>query len=253
MKSNELTKIVTKFLKKNSPTILTMVGVAGFVTTVGLAIKATPKALTLIEEKMEELEKDKLTPIETVQAVWKVYTPMSITGILSTACILTANHQHLRRNAALATAFTLSDAAYKEYKAKTEEVLDEKKVAEIATAIAQDKLEKTEFETVELPADRRGKSRCYDSISGREFDCDRETLRQIENRLNRRLLDDMYICVNDFYDELGLAHIKPGNDLGWNIRDGLIEFRYDSILNDKGEPCILLDYHMSPCVDFMMR
>lgn len=253
MKGNEFIKTASGFLKKNSPIILTAVGISGFVTTVGLAIHATPKAIKLMETKKEELDKEKLTPIETVQTVWKPYIPMVVSGVMSTACILTANHQYLSRNAALATAFTLSDAAYKEYKAKTEEIVGEKKAEEIATAIAKKHLEEKEYEPVEIPRNRRGQTRCYDSISGREFWSDIETIRQIENRLNRRLLDDMYITVNDFYDEIGLAHIKPGDDLGWNIRDGLIDIRYDAILNEEGEPCLMLDYHMSPDSNFMMR
>lgn len=253
MKKTPALKVITTFFKKNSPQILIGVGLSGFVSTVALAIHATPKAEKLIEKKKEELQKDKLTPIEMLQTTWKVYTPMFASGVFSIGCILMANHQYLRRNAALATAFTLSDAAYKEYKSATEETVSEKEVEEIATKIAKKHMEEKEYEPVEIATNRSGASKCYDAISGREFDCDIETLRQIENRLNRRLLDDMYISVNDFYDELGLAHIKPGDDLGWNIRDGLIDFHYDSILNDKGEPCLLLDYHMSPDPNFMMR
>ena len=42
-------------LKKHSPEILTGIGIAGMITTTFLAVRATPKALELIEEKKDEL------------------------------------------------------------------------------------------------------------------------------------------------------------------------------------------------------
>ena len=49
-------KTVAIFGKKHMPEILTGIGIAGMVTTTVLAVKATPKALELIEEKKEEEE-----------------------------------------------------------------------------------------------------------------------------------------------------------------------------------------------------
>ena len=46
-----LIKSAQTTLSKHSPEILTGIGIAGMVTTVVLAVKATPKALQLIEEK----------------------------------------------------------------------------------------------------------------------------------------------------------------------------------------------------------
>lgn len=38
-------------VKKHSPEILTGIGIAGMITTTVMAVRATPKALILIEEK----------------------------------------------------------------------------------------------------------------------------------------------------------------------------------------------------------
>ena len=55
---------------KHSPQILTGLGVAGLVTTTVLAIKATPKAVRLVEEEAYE-RKEELTPMEVVKVTWK--------------------------------------------------------------------------------------------------------------------------------------------------------------------------------------
>ena len=50
-----LFKDVKMAMSKHSPEILTGLGIAGMITTTILAVKATPKALELIEDKKEEL------------------------------------------------------------------------------------------------------------------------------------------------------------------------------------------------------
>ena len=51
-----LFKNIKMNLSKHSPEILTGLGIAGMITTTILAVKATPKALDLIEDKKEELD-----------------------------------------------------------------------------------------------------------------------------------------------------------------------------------------------------
>ena len=45
-----------KSVSKHSPEILTGIGIAGSITTTVLAIKATPKAVRLVDQKKEELK-----------------------------------------------------------------------------------------------------------------------------------------------------------------------------------------------------
>ena len=107
-----------KAVSKRSPEILIALGLTGMVSTVVLAVKATPKALQLIEERRKEERTDKLTVMETVGTTWKCYIPAAITGTVSAACIIGANSVNAKRNAALATAYKLSETAFKEFKDK---------------------------------------------------------------------------------------------------------------------------------------
>ena len=92
-------------LSRHSPAILMGIGIAGMVTTTVVAVKATPKALRLIEEKKQELDVESLTPVETVKAAWKCYIPAAVTGAVSIACLIGSNSVNTKRNAALATAY----------------------------------------------------------------------------------------------------------------------------------------------------
>ena len=110
----------TKTLKKHSPEILTGLGIAGMITTTVFAVRATPKALRLIEERKKQEDVTKLTPIETVQTCWKCYIPSVVIGAASTACIIGATSVSARRHAALATAYALSESSMKEYQEKAD-------------------------------------------------------------------------------------------------------------------------------------
>ena len=92
MKMSKLMKSATRYTSEHLPQILLGIGIGGMVGAVATAIKSTPKAMTKIEDKKEELEKDKLNVKETVQTTWKCYAPTVILMILSTACVVSANN-----------------------------------------------------------------------------------------------------------------------------------------------------------------
>ena len=73
MKKPNVSKLVndTKtVLSKKSPEILTGIGVAGMITTTILAVKATPKALMLLDDAERE-KCEPLTVTEKVKTCWK--------------------------------------------------------------------------------------------------------------------------------------------------------------------------------------
>jgi hypothetical protein len=245
-------------LVDHSPEILTGIGIAGMFTTVGLAIAATPKAMRAIENekvrKIEESEDDvadpKLTKGEVIKVTWKYYIPTAATAALSTACIIGSSSVSAKRNAALAAAYTLSDSALKEYQAKVVETIGEKKEEAVRDAIAKDRVDQNPVSSREVIITEKGNTLCYDSISGRYFRSDVEKLKKATNELNRRMLNDMYISLNEFYYEIGLSGTKIGEDLGWNIDKGLIDVRFSAQVADDGNPCLVLDFEVAPNYNF---
>lgn len=53
---SSIAKSVRTAMKTHSPEILTGIGIAGMITTTVMAVRATPKALILIEEKKTNLK-----------------------------------------------------------------------------------------------------------------------------------------------------------------------------------------------------
>lgn len=246
-----ITKDIRKFASKRSPEILTGIGIAGMITTTILAVRATPKALELIEEQKEEESVDELSSFEVVKVAWKPYIPAMVTCVVSTACLIGASSVNTKRNAALATAYKLSETALSEYRDKVVETIGEKKERIVRDKVAEERVKKNPVSKNEVIITGNGKTLCFDPISGRYFMCSIETIKKAENTLNKQMLHDIsgYVSLNEFYDELGLDHTSVGNDLGWNTNQ-LIDIDFSSQLNDNGEPSVVLDYLVAPKCDY---
>ena len=253
MGKGNISKIINEIQKaviKHSPEILTGLGIAGMITTTVLAVKATPKALNLINDRKDELETEKLPPIEVVKTAWKCYIPAAVTCATSTACLIGASSVNLKRNAALATAYKLSESAISEYKDAVIDKIGEKKEQTIRDKVAEEKMKKNPVSSSEVFITEKGNTLCYDTISGRYFKSDIDRIKRAENAINKQLLDEMYVSLNDLYDELDLDHTKLGDELGWKIDDGLVELYFSSQLADDGTPCVVMDFTRAPKYNF---
>lgn len=253
---------------KHSPEILMGIGITGMVTTTVMAVRATPKALMLIEtekrklnhELLEEAKKSgsdvcnqitRLEAIDLVKVTWKCYIPAGITGIVSIACLIGASSVNARRNAALATAYTLSETTLRDYQKKVIETIGEKKEQTVRDAVAKEHIERDPVENKEVIFSGRGNTLCYDSISGRYFRSDMDAIKKAENELDARLRNEMYISLNEFYYEIGLEPLRViGDDLGWNIDSGYLDLGFSSQIATDGTPCLVIEYNPAPRYDY---
>lgn len=266
MNKQNVTKLLNTakhVIKKRSPEILTGIGIAGMVSTVVLAVKATPKAMELIEEEKSKRISDAtveearewsenggvpMKQIEVVKVAWKPYIPAVVTGVASVACIIGANSVHVRRNAALATAYQLSTTALADYREKVVETIGEKKEAQVRDKVSKKKIEENPVSNSTIIMTGKGNTLIYDSHSDRYFRSDIDKVRNAVLDLNERMVNgnEMYISLNDFYDEIGLKHTETGDSIGWRIDKGKIDIRYSAQLTEDNEPCIVLDHLMPP-------
>lgn len=253
MSTKTVVKSIGQVLSKNSPTILTGFGVAGLVSTALLAVKATPKAMQLLEYERElRIDQSKdgtvedFTKQETVMLVWKCYVPTVIMGALTIGCIIGANSINLRRNAALASVYSLSETALKEYRAKVVETIGKNKEREIRDEVAKDKITNSPVSDKGIILTGKGETLCYEALSGRYFKSDIEQIRRALNDVGRDMLNQMTVSLNDVYYALGLQGTRVGDLVGWCIDDGIIEPDFTSQLTEDGTPCLVLDFMEQP-------
>jgi len=246
-------KTIARGIERESPTILTGLGITGIATTAIMAAKATPKALYLLEQEREKRYRDEskrkpISTIDTIKIVWKCYLPAVLVGTTTAMCFIGAHSINLRRNAALASLYSITEASLRNYQEKVVEVIGKNKEEKIHDALVQDKIDQNPVSKNEIIITGNGETLFFDSWSGRYFKSDIEKVRKIQNDLNQDLLSgrDMYLPLNSLYDELGLERIEAGKEIGWSFDYGMLEIKFTSKITDNGIPCIVLEYSIYP-------
>ena len=251
----DLVKRAEKLAVDNSPVILTAIGVTGTITTALFAGRASFKAAQIIAEEeraARESTGDEGYTCNTrrkFDLTWKLYIPAIGTGVLTVACIIAANRIGTRRAAAMAAAFSLSEKAFTEYKEKVIEKLgdaDEKKVRD---EIAQDRVNRNPLSSREVIITGNGDVLCHDSITGRYFQSNVESLRKAQNDINAQINHDYYASLSDFYNLIGLPDTKYSGEVGWNS-DVQLELKFSTVLSEDGRPCISLEFEVYPIRDY---
>lgn len=249
---------VSNNISKNSPLVLSVFAICGLATTVVLAVKATPKALNelelekdyIAEETGEMPENIKLKPKTIVKITWRNYVPATISAFATAGCIIGSQAISARRIGSLANLYSVTSAALDDYKKKVIEKFGENKHREIRDDIARDRVANSEIsESNPVIITGDGEMLCYDSYSGRYFKSDVEKIRRLENKMNKKLLNDNIVSLNDIYYELGLPYIKVGYDIGWNANN-MVEFAFSSQLKDGEIPVLVIDYVCAPYHDY---
>lgn len=223
------------FLEKNSVVILTGIAVGGTITTAIFASNAGIKAISIIRENNITDPKDK------IKATWKCYIPTGIIISTTVISIIGINRINNRRNAALATLYSIAQKTFKEYQDQVVKQIGSNKEQKIRDGIDRERILNNPPEEKNIIFSG-GDVICYDPLTGRYFQSDIEKIRKIVNELNRRLIIEMYISLNEFHNDLGLASTNLGNDLGFDIDHGLLEVNYSSQLTKDEKPCLVLNY-----------
>jgi hypothetical protein len=227
------------------------VGAAGVIATTVTAVKATPKALMLLDEAKKEKGED-LTKLEKVKIAGPVYIPSVVLGVSTLACIFGANVLNQRGQASLMSAYALVDSGYKDYKKKVNELYGEDAGSKIRAAIAKDK-----YEEHPIPPVEDGKRLYYDYYSDRYFEATPYAVKRAEYEVNKTLVMDDGVYLNEWYSNLDLEPLDHGWDFGWNACANMdaywqtwIDFHHEKVVMDDGLECIIISFAQEPYPDF---
>lgn len=243
MRTEIIKEILVKsgmMLEKNSPTILTYLGVSGSIATVCLAIKATHNMDEYLAKNKEANDVSSLKSL--LKMVVKTYTPTVISGIFTIGCIVGANSINIKRNLALVGAYNASREAFITYQNKVNETVGESQVKDIKEAWIRDRMKKAD-KTVIIG---EGDIDCFDILSGRYFKSSMNDLTQGVANANRLLFFEDKLSLNDLYEEIGIDGINIGNELGWDIDGGLIELDINSMVSNDNKPVLTIDFDPKP-------
>lgn len=231
---------VVRFVKSNSPNILTGGAIVGTVATAFLTGRASYNAALDIHKEFGPDASNK----EKVGFVWKRYIPAGAAGVATIACIVGSNRVGNRRLLAATMAYTIADQAFDQYKEKVVEQLGENKEKAIRDEIAKDKVlsNPTNLAPVEVGVGVH----CCELYTGRYFVSNMETLQRAANEVNARMLIHDICNLDEFYYAIGLNPTRYSGEMGWKTPK-LMKLEFTTVMSDKGYPCIAFDYnYISP-------
>ena len=262
---NKATRLLssTKYqIKKHSPEILMVAGIAGTIVGTVLACKATTKVSEIIEEKNKNVEdvhtcleekpneyteedsKKDLTIIyaQTGVKLFKLYAPAIGVMALSFTSIIAGHKVLKKRNIAIAAAYAAIDKGFKQYRKNVIEKFGEDIDQQMRFGLKskeikkKDKDGKTVKETEYYvdpdtnPLDNISEyARFFDAASS-NFAKDPEYnmmfLRRQQDYANEMLKSRGHLFLNEVYDLLDIPRSKAGQVVGWV---------YDKNGNTKGD------------------
>ena len=235
------------WLSRNSSTILAFISTIGVVATAVTAVKATPKALSLIrKDSIENHDGDPYaaTNSEKIKSAWKCYIPSAAIGLSTILCIFSIDAIGKRQQTALISAYALLNDAYTNYRNKVIDIYGPEANDAIVTSIAAEKSKDVDISASTLIGtcniafeDDVELHYFVDGFSGRIFESTFTKVLQAEYHLNRNFALCGYVTLNDFYEFLGIDTTDYGEKVGWSVSDGLcwVDFSHHKVEID-GEP-----------------
>lgn len=259
MKSvNGVTSKAVMKLKKHSPEILVVAGIAGTVVSAVLACKASTKVAEILDETKgtldtihdgmetgaingqeyttEDGKKDTVVVYaQTGMKLAKLYGSAIILGTLSITSILASNNILRKRNVALGAAYAAIDKSFKEYRGRVIERFGEQVDTELKYGIKAKKFEEIEVDP-ETGKEKKVKKTVmiadpnlqsdyavYFDSKSRNYetnpDYNRMFLKAQQAFANDKLQTRGHLFLNEVLDDLDLPRTPAGQIVGWT-KDG---------------------------------
>ena len=255
-RTTNLLRSTKRYLDYNSTSILTGLSLAGVVSTAYFAALGGMDAIRKIEDRdlynsitFEEGDVYVQTLKDKALLTWKCYIPAAVSGVSTLAFIGVGHKISSKRTAALATAYSLTEMAFNEYKAKVVETLGEKKAVDIRDRVAEDRVNRTAKASSEVMVVGDGEVLCFESFTGRYFKSSMEALRKAQNDINSQIINEGYASLNEFFNAVGIPYSGVGEELGWST-DEMLDLQFTSVLNQEGKPCLSVGYSRLPAKNY---
>lgn len=238
-------------LKKDSPHIFFVAGIAGVGVATVLACRATLKLSDTLDEIQEEIQVAKTHKMEDdglqkqnmayiyskgAMKLTKLYAPSVIIGAASLTALTGSHVQLSRRNASLMAAYAVMQEAYDNYRERVREELGEEKELDIHRGLKEEKdPDSKELVKVGDPNKRSPYARIFDEYSTqwkKDPELNKLLVQCQQNYANQLLQTRGHLFLNEVYDMLGLERSSAGAVVGWVIGkegDNYVDFgMYDA-------------------------
>lgn len=242
-----LWRSLAKSAKKYTPQLLIGMGLAGMAGAVISGIIEAPKVeQSILDAKREARRKKK-------RFTKKKETEMRVRGHARTIALFTfsflaicgGSSIHTRRNVAIGAALETTKVAATEYRRSVKKIVSEDQARDIDEDF-ETRTKKKADKTIIITGDNY---LVKDDFTNIIFESSIEKLEHAANEMNKRMREEQYISLDEWYDAIDVQHAPINTMVGWNFNIGYISLSYDAeIYNNK--PVVVLRYNNMPDEDF---
>lgn len=217
---------------------------AGVVGVAVLSGNATLKAEKILREK--NLEN---APIQDkAKETWKYYIPVVAACGLTIASVIATKRLNAKE---LATVTAACGYLAQKGSAVTREIIDRTNNEVAAEVIKDAKIEYT-GQTIEDTGN--GKLLCIEGYSGRLFWSSEEAVRDAVRKFKNLFEQNRNVCLNDFYELLGIEKSHFGHQFGWVCDEDYsgtsgddLDFEVETVIDkDRKVPICCIDIYAYP-------
>ena len=229
------------------PEILIGIGITGCVASIFMASYATLKAKEEVDNANSKT-KNKLSNKEIIKSTYKFYLPTAIVSVTSIGMIIEGtkifkdkNDNLLKSAYALTETLSIQNKLFKEF-------CSEEDIEKIKEKTKEIKNDKNGFKIGEIPKDNiDDKIICFESFSGSYLETSIKCIRDTERELNKRLIDEDYITLNEFLESLGHDGSEIGDKFRWSKEmDLYLDLDLDARISEKGEFVLVINHNIEP-------
>lgn len=239
---------VARAVKKNSDTILTVLGAAGTVVGIFTAVKATPKALRLIKDA-EDDKGEKLTAMQVVSIAAKEYVPTALICAGSLTCIFGANIISKRTQASLSSAYALINESYQNYRKSLIELHGKEADIEVRDHMILSR-SNSDYHQIDIDAPDQKVIFVEEYTNQRRVAYEREIM-DAEYHLNRNYTLRGYVTLQEYLHFLGFDDVDGSEEVGWSSFNGevfWIDFYHRAIIED-GKEIYVISTEYPPTIE----
>lgn len=273
-------------VKRFSPEILMVAGVAGVTTAAVLACRATLKLNTVVEtanDKIEDVKEQRSangfeTEVDYNKAltkayinrafhVTKLYTPALSVGMVGIGCLLGSHGIMSQRNVAMAAAVKAVESSFAQYRERVVDEFGAEKERELRVGLVEKDVPVLDDDGVQIGTEKQmvagdgihsGYARVFDEHNdnwSKIPGANQMFLTRQQNWLTDKLRAQGYLFLNEVYKALGFPAVSEGQIVGWlwkdheDSKDGYVDFGLTDII-EQGKRDFVNGFERSCWLDF---
>ncbi len=246
---------IQNLLRKHSTLIMTVIASTGVIVTTVLAVKATPKAIKLLNEA--EINKgSKLTTIEKIKYAWTPYIYCGLSCVSTIACILSIEYLNHKKQISIISAYTVLQNSFEQYRSNIKELSGDD-----IDLLSRQEIVRARYDQFDDPGDNDDELLFFDYQGMRFFRSSFSNVIRAEHHLISVISCRGYACLNEYYDYLGIPPLSYGYQLGWgdyescdpmNVKE--LEFNYEETLMGKNKDvkCWIITANLPASFDYII-